>query len=110
MELGELACSGLKMHIGRDLQAGVRIALAYYLATTENGDRRIDAPQFDAAGAEEVTGLPLEIDLDSSSEAALEAEAKRQQITLSRLATHSVHMYLARLELSTRCTGLPVSS
>lgn len=95
VELGELARRGLELHVGQDLQAGVKIALAYYLATAEEGGARLDAPRF---GRDESSGLPLEVAVDAGSEAALKAEARRQGISMSRLAAHSVYLYLARLD------------
>lgn len=101
VELGELACRGLELHVGRDLQAGVRTALADFLATAEIGGVRVDAPRFDA-DREQGRVLPLEVVVDAVDEAALEAEARRQGISISRLASHSVYLYLARLDLAYR--------
>ncbi len=101
VELGELARRGLELHVGRDLQAGVRTALADFLATAANGGVRVEAPRFEAE-REQGRVLPLEIAVDAVAEAALEAEARRQGISVSRLASHSVYLYLARLDLSYR--------
>lgn len=101
VELGELARRGLELHVGRDLQTGVRTALADFLTTAAEGGVRVDAPRFEAE-REQGTLLPLEIAVDAGAEAALEAEARRQGISLSRLASHSVYLYLARLDLGYR--------
>jgi hypothetical protein len=99
VELGELACRGLELHVGKNLEAGVRIALAAYLETAGRGRGRVDAPCFDGEDSDQSSRRPLEVPVDASVEAALKAEARRQGISLSRLATHSVYLYLARLDL-----------
>jgi len=87
------------MHVGDDLQSGIRTALASYLTTAAKGHGRIDAPRFEGEAGGEIRGLSLEIAVDANAEAALRAEARRQGISLSRLAAHSVYLYLAQLEL-----------
>lgn len=96
VQLGELACRGLEGHFGTDLPSGARRALVHYAYKLRVGRRPIAPPSFLA------DPLPpqaeFELTLDAETEATLAQEALEQQVTMSRLATHAVFVYLAELE------------
>lgn len=85
------------MHIGGDLQTGVRIALDRYLAAVAAGRHGVDVPRFESAAPPR--GVSLDVALPAEALEALREEASRQGISLSCLAAHSVYFYLAELEL-----------
>ncbi len=86
------------MHLGEDLQTGVRIALDRYLAAVEAGRHGVNVPRFESGAR--ARGVALEVPVRGEALAALREEASRQGISLSCLAAHSVYFYLAELELS----------
>ena len=85
------------MHLGEDLQTGVRIALDRYLAAVAAGRHGVDVPRFEWGSR--ARGVSLEVPVGSKALVALREEASRQGISLSCLAAHSVYFYLAELEL-----------
>jgi predicted HicB family RNase H-like nuclease len=92
--------TGAEAELGPDLAATVRAALCDYSRKLRSGREPIAPPQFRAS-----VGLgksaELELAVDPDVEAALEREATRQGIALDALATHSVLVYLAELDLLT---------
>ncbi|HET7417676.1 MAG TPA: hypothetical protein VFJ61_08645 [Solirubrobacterales bacterium] len=96
VELGKLACHGLEDYFGDDLRAGARKALLHYAYKLRAGRRPIAAPRFlKGPGTPEAK---LDLTLDRDTEALLGQEARRLQISTSRLAAHAVLVYLAELE------------
>lgn len=95
VELGKLACNGLKAHFG-DLEAGTRKALLHYAYKLRVGRKPVPAPRFLETPIE--PEAKFELTLDRETEAVLAQEAVRQHTTVSRLATHAVMLYLAELE------------
>jgi hypothetical protein len=96
ISLGTFACMGVEAHLGSDLSAGVRAALADYI-------RRLgsDSPPLGVLQLADQAVSPVEVlDLPVSEEtsAALEREALRQSTTVSELAAHSVLLYLAEID------------
>jgi hypothetical protein len=96
VELGKLACSGLEGHFGSDLTVGARKALLHYAYKLKMGRRPVAAPHF--LEPEPTPHVRVELTLDRLTEEALEQEAQRQHVTMSRLATHAVLVYLAELD------------
>lgn len=96
VQLGELACRGLEGYFGCDLSSGVRKALVHYAYKLRVGRRPLTPPRFlgDPPPAQEVFDLTL----DAETEAALDEEARKQHVSVSRLAAHAVFVYLAELE------------
>ncbi len=95
VELGKLACSGLKGHFG-DIEAGARKALLHYVYKLKAGRKPVAAPRFLQAPPDPAARFDLT--LDRATEALLSREASRQNTTVSRLATHAVMVYLAELD------------
>jgi hypothetical protein len=96
VELGKLACSGLEGHFGPDLTVGARKALLHYAYKLKVGRRPLAPPRF--LDPEPDPHAKFELTLDRMTEEALEQEAQRQHVTMSRLATHAVLVYLAELD------------
>jgi hypothetical protein len=96
VQLGELACNGLEEHFRSDVPGGVRRALIHYGYKLRVGRRPIAPPRF--LGDQRPPREEVELRLDAETEAALEQEALRQRVSMSRLATHAVLVYLAELE------------
>jgi hypothetical protein len=96
--LGKFACSGIEAHLGDDIPAGVRTALCHYTRKLKAGRRPVAPPRFlDAQEAPEEQ-IAFDLAVDPETEAVLEQEALRQRTTLTRLASHTVLVYLAELE------------
>jgi hypothetical protein len=96
VQLGKLACYGLEEHFCADVPGGVRRALVHYAYKLRVGRRPIAPPRF--LDEEPPPQAEFELRLDPETEAALEQEALRQRLSLSRLASHAVLVYLAELE------------
>jgi hypothetical protein len=96
VQLGELACRGLEGHFGSDLANGVRKALVHYAYKVRVGRRPVAPPRF--LGDPPPSRVSLDLSLDAETEAALDEEARKQHVSVSRLAAHAVFIYLAELE------------
>jgi hypothetical protein len=96
--LGKFACSGIESHLGEDIPAGVRKALFHYTRKLKAGRQPIAPPRFldDQEAPEDQVSFDLAV--DPETEAMLEQEARRQRTTMSRLAAHTVLVYLAEIE------------
>jgi hypothetical protein len=97
--LGTFACSGIKAHVGGDIEAAVDAALLHYTQGLKSGRAPIELPRFcrrevDPQDAE----VALDLTVDRECEELLEREAARQASTVSRLANHAVLIYLAELD------------
>lgn len=96
--LGKFACSGIEAHLGDDIPAAVRTALLHYTRKLKAGRRPVAPPRFlDAQEAPEAE-VSFDLAVDPETEAVLEREALRQRTTMTRLASHTVLVYLAELE------------
>jgi hypothetical protein len=97
--LGKFACSGIETQLGEEIAAGTRKALLHYLRKLKLGREPVAFPGFLGDQATRETGISFDLTVDPEIEALLEREALRQRTTISRLATHTVLVYLAELEL-----------
>jgi hypothetical protein len=95
--VGPLAKSGLKARLGPDLPAAVNAALIYYVGKLMAGRGPVRFPTI-AIGGEDPRPA-LEVDVDARIEAAVRAEAERQDVSPAELAGHAVLIYLAELDL-----------
>jgi hypothetical protein len=93
--------TGVEAELGPDLAAAVRAALRDYTRKLRSGPAPVAPPRFRASAGQGGQAELLELAVDPSVEAALEREAARQGIDLDALATHSVLVYLAELDLLT---------
>lgn len=95
--VGPLAKSGLESRVGPDLPAAINAALLFYVGKLHSGRGPITFPKFLAAS--EDPRSELEVDVDERIEAAVCADAERQEVDPAELAGHAVLTYLAELDL-----------
>ncbi len=74
-----------------------RRAARYYLSDLGSGRMTLWVPRLET-GVQAKGSLRLEIDLDADSWRVLEAEAKRQHVTLEALVVHAILYFLADLD------------
>jgi hypothetical protein len=106
VEVGSLARNGLESRVGPDLGAAVNAALVYYVGRLRSGRVPIPYPRFlhegvavDDGFVVRRAGAVLEIPVDERIEAALDTEARRQQVEVEKLAGHAVMVFLGELDL-----------
>jgi hypothetical protein len=109
VEVGSFARQGLEARVGPDLPAAINAALVYYVGKLSSGRVPEPYPSFLGGGAEagpgddefllrRVDGL-VEVPVDERIEAAVDTEARRQQVGVAALAGHAVMVFLAELDL-----------
>jgi hypothetical protein len=96
--VGSFTRQGIEDRLGRDLSAGMEIALLYYVGKLRSGRGAVSVPSF-----LQIAGFPgavseVELNVGTEVEEVLSVEAKRQHTTVDRLAAHSVFLYLAELD------------
>jgi hypothetical protein len=96
--LGTFACRGVETHLGSDVATGAQAALAEYVRKIRDGVAPAVVPRFALEAAEPAPATAFELTLDEQTWTTLELEAARQGTSLSRLAAHSVLVYLAELD------------
>jgi hypothetical protein len=96
--LGTFACKGVETQLGSDLAAAVRAALADYTRMLKSGVKPVGVPKLFRDSAQPEPALTLDLPVDPETRTTLEREAARQGTTVSRLATHSVLVYLAEID------------
>jgi hypothetical protein len=70
----------------------------YYLSELESGRAAAQVPLIGATSSGRPVSLAVEFSLDEAQWSALEAEARRQFVSLVELVRHAVFYYLADLE------------
>jgi hypothetical protein len=96
--LGPFARKGLEDRLGPDIQAGVEVALLYYLGK-QRSNRELPAyPFFLQNETFEDSVAVFDLNVGPEVEGMLEGEAERRQITVDRLIAHCVFIYLAELD------------
>lgn len=96
--LGTFACLGIESHLGSDVPAAARAALARYLGKLESCSPPIDFPRFRREDAPAEAAVSFELPMDTATQTALTREAVTQGTTVSQLVTHAVLDYLAELD------------
>lgn len=99
ISLGTFLRFGIESELGADLASSVRTALGHYSDKVHSGQATEGPPRFLAGPEDPDNGYRLDLALDPEVEAALEREAARQGIDVSTLVNHSLHAYLADLDL-----------
>lgn len=96
--LGTFACNGIEACLDTDIPSGVEAAVSDFTQRIDAGVAPVGIPEVaqDASGDEQ--GHPVELSVDERTWLLLEREAAHQGVTLSRLVTHSVLVYLAELD------------
>lgn len=98
IELGKFACAGIETHLGGDIPAAVQTALAHYARKLKAGRGPLALPSFLADQDPLDPRVDFDLEVDAALEAVLDQEARRQGTTPTRLASHTVMVYLAELE------------
>jgi hypothetical protein len=91
--------TGIESELGSDLSAAVLAALRHYSEELRSGHPPVEPPRFIVSDEAREDGEVLELALAPEIEEVLRGEAARQGIDLEALATHSLHVYLAELDL-----------
>jgi hypothetical protein len=95
--VGPLAKSGLESRVGPDLPAGINAALVFYVGKLHSGRGPVRFPRF--LPAPEDPRAAVEVEVDERIEAAICADAERQEVSPAELAGHAILAYLAELDL-----------
>lgn len=96
--LGPFARQGLEDQLGSDLQAGVEVALLYFLGKERSNRGLPSFPSFlQNVHFEDPVAL-VDLDVGPEVEGMLTGEAERRHITVDRLIAHCVFIYLAELD------------
>jgi hypothetical protein len=96
--LGTFARLGIEAQFGADIPAAVQAALTHYVGKLRSGRPPLAIPRSSLGRPPRDPELALDLTVDSEAEALLEREAARQGTSVSRLAAHSVLIYLAELD------------
>jgi hypothetical protein len=96
--LGPFARQGLEDRLGPDLQAGVEVALLYFLGKERSNRSLPPFPSFLQNEHFEDPVALFDLDVGPEVEGMLSGEAERRQITVDRLIAHCVFIYLAELD------------
>jgi hypothetical protein len=96
IELGKFAGSGIEELFGADLAVGVQAALTHYTRRLSSNLKPVPAPQFDWPSVDATAVFDLAV--PPEVEAALEKDAREQQMPVERILLHAVLVYLADLE------------
>jgi hypothetical protein len=99
--LGPVARGGIESHLGSDLPAGIRAALFHYVGKLRNGRGPVEYPSFLLGKGFGEPALEVEVELNTEVEAAIVGEARRQNLTVTELASHAILAYLAELDAIT---------
>ncbi len=101
ISLGTFACMGVEAHLGSDLSAGVRAALAEYTRRLGSDAPPLPIPRLARDDASSVQAKVIDLPVNEEIWEALEREATRQNTTVSELAAHWVLLYLAEIDRMT---------
>ena len=96
--IGSFARSGIESQLGSDVRGAVQAALSHYAGKLKSGRPPIAPPQFLPEQPLPDAKEAFELSVDAETEALLEHEAAKLGTDVSRLAAHSVMVYLAELD------------
>jgi hypothetical protein len=96
--LGAFARSGIESQLGTDIGGAVQAALCHYAGKLKSGRPPLSPPGFLPEGAAQDGKDAFDLAVDPETEALLEREAAKLGTDVSRLAAHSVLVYLAELD------------
>jgi hypothetical protein len=97
--LGTFLRYGFESELGDDLASSVRTALGHYSDRVRSGETLEAPPEFLPAAVAPADAYRLDLSLDPDVEAAFEQEAARQGVDVATLVSHSLHTYLADLDM-----------
>lgn len=95
--LGPFARSAIEARLGKDVAAGVRVALRHYTRRLRSGHKPVRVPRFLGPGPS-ASETDLELPVDPEVERVLAREGRRQGVSLDQLTAHAVFVYLADLD------------
>jgi hypothetical protein len=96
--LGPFARQGLEDRLGPDIQAGVEVALLYFLGKQRSNREVPEFPSFLQNEDFEDPVTLFDLNVGPEVEGMLRGEAERRHITVDRLIAHCVFIYLAELD------------
>jgi hypothetical protein len=96
--IGTFACNGIEACLDSDIATGVRAAIRDFTQRLESGRAPVDLPRELLEAVSSEPTMAVDLPLDERSWQLLQHEARRQGTTVSRLAAHSVLVYLAELD------------
>jgi hypothetical protein len=99
--LGTFTRRGIESQLGSDVGGTVQAALSHYAGKVKSGRPPTGPPRFLPEQASEDARNAFELAVDPEMEALLEREAAKLGTDVSRLAAHSVLVYLAELDFLT---------
>jgi hypothetical protein len=106
--LGTLACNGIEACLGSDLPTGVQAALSDFVERVDAGRPPLRMPDGLPGSEASEPARSLDLPVDDRVWGVLESEAARQGATVSKLAAHSVLVYLAELDRLTPPDGAAI--
>lgn len=96
ISLGKFTCESIRAEIGPDLGSATAAAVEQYARELKLGGRPLAVPDWPLEG--DPDGVPVALELDPSTEAALASEAEQRGTTVTALIRHAVLVYLADLD------------
>ncbi len=96
--LGKFARTGIEARMGGDIPGAVEMGLVHYTRRLRSGRSPVGVPFFCKEEAPGDTDAAIDISVGPETKAALEEEARRQQVPVTQLLTHAVLVYLADLD------------
>ena len=96
--LGNLARSGIEARLGGDVAEVVRGALRRYAEDLTAGREQLTYPGFRLSPSELSPVEDVELSLDIELEEVLEAEVRRQDVSMEQLVSHAVFLCLAEID------------
>lgn len=96
--LGKFARFCIDTRHGDDFASGMQLALRHYGSRLRSGRGPVGFPDFYRHLEAESPVAELELSVDDEVQAMLGREARRHGISIDRVATHAVFVYLADLE------------
>jgi hypothetical protein len=99
ISLGTFLRFGIESELGADLASSVRTALGHYSDKVRSGEALQAPPRFLSEPPAPADSYRLDLSLDPELEATLEREAARHGVDVATLVNHSLHAYLADLDL-----------
>ncbi len=96
--LGHLARSGIEARLGGDVAESVQAALRRYAEDLAAGREQLTYPDFRLSPSQLSPVGDVELPLDVELEEALEAEVRRQDVSMEQLVSHAVLLCLAEID------------
>lgn len=109
VELGTFARWSIETRLGSNVRVGVLAALHHYTRRLRSGKGPV-SPLPGHAETREGPATSFELQVGSGMRAELERQARRHHVSLNRLLTHAIYVYLADLDAADTPRGAGVAS